>query len=222
MPDSRRAGNSGRPEKKATLRLSQRELTRLSTTVVLILVLLMLYGGYRAFLNFKAGRDAVIARDNLHRLHGAFKAYAQDWDGRLPPAANWTEAIQGYLTAPPGTPGGPASYLQGPGDGETVRYVYNELAAGYNLEPTRPEEDRQKDLPPDQLVLLIEQPGAKPNATNKIPPQNSAQAEDELFKQLNFPHNAGDMEKATTVVLYASGRIKYIIRKDTMVGSKTP
>jgi hypothetical protein len=222
-----------RPEKKATMRWGQRELSRISAAVVLVFVVIGGFFAYRFYRNFKAQRDIVIAKMNLLALYKALANYAQDWDGRLPPADHWTDAVAGYLSASPGTPGGKLAALHGPGDGETIGYVYNDLAAGYNLEPTgghewlhgqaattnptkRPkaDEDRQKEVAPRDLVLLIERPGAAPNSHVAIPPQVNEQGRQALFKQLAFPHFADDPNNATTVILHGNGTLSVDIRRD--------
>src|SRR5579871_2130485 len=109
-----------RPERKATLRLGQRELNRITLIVIAIIAAALLYAGYRGMQGFKAHRDVMLARDHLLALHKAMQGYALDWDGHLPPADHWMDSVSGYLSAPPNTPGGPKSYLHGPGDGETV------------------------------------------------------------------------------------------------------
>jgi hypothetical protein len=201
-------------ERKATVRLGQRELSRITLVVVLLVLGVLAFGGWRVFKNFKAQRDIVIATTNLHALSNAMQAYSLDWDDRLPPAESWTDAVVGYLSAPPGTPGGKMSYLHGPGDGETVGYVYNDLAAGYNLHPTYEKQDRQKEVDPGRLVLLIERPGAMENEHVHIPPQDSLQGEQALAKELSFPHYADDTNNATTVVLFADGTIRRFTRRD--------
>jgi hypothetical protein len=199
-----------RPEKKATLRLGQRELSRISLAVILVIVAALGFGVYRLFLNFKSQRDIVIAQSNLLALHKAFRGYAEDWDGKLPPAEHWTDAVTGYLSAARGVPGGREALLQGPADSGTVGYVYNDQVAGYNLE--RP--DTQKYGNPSRLVVLIEKPGAQPNEHVSIPPQDSSQGEAALYKLLSFPHYASDPDKATTLILFADGHIERRQRRD--------
>ncbi len=201
-----------RPSKKATLRLDQRLLTRLSYAFVLMLVLIFLPVGYRVYLNFKSQRDITIGRNNLLNLYKALATYAQDWDGRLPPSERWAELAAGYLHAPPNTPGGAMSYLRGPGDGEDIGYVYNEAAAGYNLEPTN-KDDRQKDMAPNELVLLVEKVGAKLNEHALLPRQKGMEA-DKLGKHLDFPHFTSDPKGATSLVVLASGRIEQRTKQD--------
>ncbi len=199
-----------RPEKKATLRLGQRELSLISLAVILLITGALVFGGYRLFVSFRSQRNIVMAQSNLVALYKAMRGYAQDWDYRLPPADTWTDAVQGYLPSPPGMPGGKEAYLHGPSDLGEVGYVYNDLAAGYNLE--RPE--LQKSASPNRLVLLIEKPGAGRNAHAVIPPQGNAQGEAALAKMLSFPHYADDAERATTLILYADGHIERPIRRD--------
>jgi hypothetical protein len=220
-----RPENLRMPERKATLRLGQHHLTYISITVILVVLIPLLWGVYRSFLGFKAQRDTVIAQDNLRTIYGAMKNYADDHDGHLPPAESWTEEVAGYLSAPPNKPGGKLSYLRGPGDGEEVGYVYNDLASDYNFEPkaafgqaaeeARKNRKREKErIDPNHLILLIEQPAAPNNAHLKIPAPDSIQSEQELYKLLAFPHNHDDPDGAKTVILYANGKIDTIIRKD--------
>jgi len=208
-----------RPERKATLRLGQRELSRLSLAVVLVVVLGLLYGGYRIFLGFKSNRDVVLAQDNLHTLYNAMRFYSNDYDGKLPPAENWSDAVSGYLSGSTSRPGGRDAYLTGPGDGEDIHYVYNDLAAGYNFEPPAPfgketKPDKSSNIDPARLPLLIERPGAALNAHEPIPPQTSMQNEAELGKLLSFPHGSDNPDNARTVILYADGHIDIVTRKD--------
>lgn len=203
-----------RPERKATVRWGQRELSRISLAVIVLLVVTGGFAGYRVFKNFKAQRDIVIARENMLAIYTALSLYAKDWDGRLPPADQWTDAVLGYLSAPPNKPGGKEAFLHGPGDGEDVGYVYNNRAAGYNLEPTDDKNDRQKEVAPNRLVLLIEKTGAGPNAHTDILPQGSSEGEKSLSEQASFPHHADDADNATTVVMFANGTPATMIRRD--------
>ena len=93
-------------------------------------------------------------------------------------------------------------------------YVYNDDASGYNLEPNGKENDRQRKIDPHNLILVIERVGAQRNAHAYLPPQDSASHEDELAKQLTFPHDAGDDKNASTLVLYADGNIVTLTRQD--------
>ena len=195
---------TGMPRKKATIRLGQREMGRLSALVLVILALALFFGGYHLFRNFKSRRDIVIGRSNLLAIYKALNGYAQDWDSRLPDAKTWSDNVAGYLSVPQGTPGGPLSLLHGPGDNGTVGYVYNDAASGYNLEPTG-KNDRQAGISPDRLVLLIERVGAPLNAHEDIKPEDEDQKD--FFHRLTFPHYSEDAENATELVLYANGRI---------------
>ena len=210
MPDEL----SARPERKATIRLGQRELSRISLTVILLISAGLLFAGYRLFLGFKSQRDITLARANLHTISVGLSAYAQDWNGKLPPAERWQETVAGFLPSSGGRNSGAGSVYSAPGDGADVGYVYNELAAGYNLEPTDKEHDRQKKLPLDQLILVIERTGAPLNSHVLIPAQGDAQGEAALYKVLDFPHNASDPQKATTVLLYANGSVVTRTKQD--------
>ena len=209
MPDD----FSARPERKATIRLGQRELSRISLAVVVAITAGLLFAGYRVFLGFKSQRDITLARANLHTIGVGLSAYAQDWNGKLPPADRWQETVAGFLPGSGGH-GGVDSLYSAPGDGANVGYVYNELAAGYNIEPIDKEHDRQKTLPLDQLILVIERTGAPLNSHVLIPPQGDAQGEDALAKLLDFPHFASDPQKATTVLLYANGTVVTRTKQD--------
>jgi hypothetical protein len=203
------------PRRRATVRLSQRELTRISCGVVVFIIMVLGFLGYRALLGFKANHDLSIATDNLKRLHQAFYNYAQDWDQRLPPTEHWSEAISGYLSSGGVQPGGPLASLHGPGDGAKIGYVYNDLAAGYSLEPgNRDMAGTQNAVADTRLVLLIERPGAGPDEHVVIQPQGNATAEKALFELLAFPHGADDVDHAATVVLYASGSQRVMTRRD--------
>jgi hypothetical protein len=223
-PVTRHTAPPRAPQRKATLRLHQRHLTYISAFVVLVVVVPLIYGLYKSFLGFKAQRDTVIAQDNLFALYKAIKGgYSPDNDEKLPPADQWTDVAAGYLSAPPNKPGGKLSYLHGPGDDGDVGYVYNDLASNYELEPKQPfpgvaqPAPSKSDKPrvdPDRLILLIEKPGAQPNEHEKIPPPDSIQNQEELYKLLAFPHNHDDPDGAKTVILYASGKIDIVTRKD--------
>ena len=101
------------------------------------------------------------------------------------------------------------SFLEGPSDSKTVKYCYNDAAAGYSIQ-----DDSAKTVEPKDLVLLIEQPGAEDNAHADIPIQGTARGEQGLFKLLHFPHYEFDPDNATTVILYASGTVAVRTRKD--------
>lgn len=196
------------------MRLSQRELSRISLAVVVIVVCALGFGLYRLFVNFRSARDIVIAKENLLTIYKAAILRSDDWEHHLPEADKWTDQVAGYLTAPPNTPGGPMSYLQGSGDGsQPIGYVYNDLASDYNLEPGG-NDTKSRNIDPSRLVLLIERPGVGSNAHVSIPPQVSQEAEQALYKQLSFPHYSDDPKNATTVVLFASGRIVTMTRQD--------
>jgi hypothetical protein len=215
------------PERKATLRLGQHHLTYLSIIVVAAVLLPLIWGLYRGFVGFKAQRDTVIAQDNLHAIYSALTSgYTEDHDGHLPPADRWTDEVTGYLSAPPNKPGGKLGFLHGPGDSGEVSYVYNDLASDYEFTPkpaafgssaqeASKSQKREQERPdPSRLILLIEQPGAAPNAHMKIPSPDSIENQRELYKLLTFPHNQDDPDGAKTVILYANGKIDTITRKD--------
>lgn len=205
------------PKRKATVRLSQRELSRISLAVVLVIVGLLLFGLFRVFQGFKSSRDIVIAQDNLLALHKAMRQYAGDWDNRLPDAEKWRDSTLGYLSAPPHKPGGAMAYLHGPGDNGTVGYVYNDLASGYNVETGKTSKEKtgvEMPVDPSRLVVLIERPDAPDNAHVRIPPQGNAQGEAALYKELTFPHNSQDEVNATTLVLFADGSVSRLLRRD--------
>src|SRR3954471_7311589 len=95
-----------RPERKATFRLGQRQLSLMSLAVIVVIVLGLGVGMYSMYIQFKITRDLTIADSNLHALHQAVHGYAMDNDEQLPKAEEWTDQVSGYLSAPPGTPGG--------------------------------------------------------------------------------------------------------------------
>ena len=198
--------------KKATFRLGARELSLITKAVVVIFSIPLLFVGYGAYKNFKSRRDITIAKSNLQRIFQAFQLSAQDSRDRLPTADHWTETALGYLSAPPNTRGGKESYLSGPSDGSDTAYVYNEIASDFSLEPTGKEEDSKID--PSKLVLLIERAGAKMNDHIKIPPQVDQASEQALYKELQFYHFSDDEQGATTVILFANGRIVERQRRD--------
>ncbi len=198
-----------RPERKATLKFGQHGLNVILTIVILCIALPLLFVGYHVALNFKAKRDITVAESNLHGLYQALYHYSLDWDGKLPPAEFWTDDAAGYLPSASGISGGKLSYLQGPGDGDAIRYEYNELASGFNMQ-----DERDRKMDPSDLVLLIERPGVEKNARVSIPRQGNSQAESALFKLLTFPHYSDDPDNATTVILYASGTVSVRTRKD--------
>ncbi len=199
---------------KATLRLGQRELARITMAVIAVIVAGLLYGGWKGVEGFKSKRDMVIAQDNLLNIYRGMRGYALDYDSKLPPAENWSDAVIGYLNSSQARPGGREAYLIGSSELGRVSYVYNDAASGYNLEPNGKEDDRQRKIDPAHLILLIERVGAARNAHAYLPPQDSVAHEDELAKQLTFPHYADDDKNAATVVLYADGNIVTLTRQD--------
>ena len=216
MSDPNSQSPNPQPRRRgATVRLSQRELTRISCGVVVFIVAVLGFLGYRAMMGFKASHDLLIAKQNLHMLHEAFFNYAQDWDQRLPPAERWTESISGYLSSS-GQPGGPLASLHGPGDGKKISYVYNDLAAGYSLESGKrgSTEGARQSIDAGRLILLIERPGAEDNAHVNIPPQINPEAEQALLKHLSFPHGSDDTLNASTVVVYADGTQRVLTPRD--------
>ena len=203
-----------RPERKATFRLGQRQLSLISACVVLFVVAALGLGAYHLFVDFKNTRDIIVAEDNLRALHKAALGYAADWDNTLPVADKWTDQVTGYLSAPPNTPGGKLSYLHGEdARGQALHYVYNDLASGYKLERITPQEQRTA-IDPGRMVLFIEAPGEGANAHVRIPPRNTPEGEDALAKLLTFSHDPGDPNKATAVLIYANGSTERLTRKD--------
>jgi hypothetical protein len=199
---------------KATMRLGQRELARISMAVIGLIVLGLLYGAYKAVAGFKTKRDLVIAQDNLLNLYRGMRGYALDYDSKLPPADKWSDLVVGYLNSSQGRPGGREAYLTGTSELGPITYVYNDAASGYNLEPNGKENDRQRKIDPAHLILLIERVGREHNLHAELPPQDSAAHEEELAKQLAFPHDADDEKNASTLILYADGNIVTLTRQD--------
>jgi prepilin-type processing-associated H-X9-DG protein len=209
--------NFSPPRRNATLRLSQRELSRLSLAVILVIVGLLLFGVYRVYLQFRSNRDIVIAQDNMLALYKGMRNYALDWDGKLPDADAWHGATAGYVSAPPHKAGGASAFFTGPADDGTVGYVYNDLASGYNIDTGKTSKEKTgsvQNIDPSRLVLLIERAGATGSAHVTIPPQGSATGEAVLAKELTFPHFSGDDVNATAMVLFADGSVKRFIRQD--------
>ena len=199
---------------KATLRLGQRELSRLTLAVIVVIVAGLLYGGWKAVEGFKTRRDVVIAQDNLLNIYRAMRGYSLDYDSKLPPAATWSDDVIGYLNSSQARPGGKEAYLTGTSDLGPVAYVYNDAASGYNLEPNGKADDRRNKIDPHDLILLIERVGAPRNAHVNLPPQDSLSNKEELVKQMSFPHYADDDANASTLVLYADGNIVTLTRQD--------
>lgn len=206
---------SPKTDRKATLRLGQRELSLISIGAIIFSVAILAFFGYRIYLNFRITRDLIVAENNLRALYTAMHSgYAQDWEGKLPTAAKWVEQTAGYISAPPNTPGGPMSYFQGAADSGKVGYVFNDLASGYNVETGK--NAKGEAINPSRLVLLIERPGVPPDKSIHIPIplQGNMQGEEALLKELKFVHNSDDTKTATTVILYANGRVQRVQRQD--------
>ncbi len=205
---------------RATLRLGlgQRQLSRISLFFILIVGASVIYGAYHVFLGFKAARDIVIAKDNEAAIYKAFREYALDWEGKLPPVDHWSDSVAAELPSASDQPGGKMAYLHGPGSGREVGYVYNSLAAGYDFNPTSsfiPSKHAPKaQVPADALVLIIEKPGAPMNTTVAIPPQNTEAGRQALYKLLSFPHGVGKFDDRKTVILYANGHIEVDTPRD--------
>ena len=199
---------------KATLRLGQRELSRITLVVIAAIVLGLLYGGWKAVEGFKAKRDLVIAKDNMLNIYRAMSGYSLDYDSKLPPAESWADAVFGYLNSSQARPGGKESYLIGSSELGPVGYVYNDAASGYNLEPNGRPDDRRSKIDPHDLILLIERVGAPRNAHANLPMQDTQSHKEELFKQMSFPHFTEDENTAMTIVLYADGHIMTPTRRD--------
>ncbi len=201
-------------KRKATWRLGQREMTRISLAIVALIVMALLYGGWKAVEGFKSRRDLVIAQDNLLNIYRAMRGYSLDYDSKLPPAESWSDAVSGYLNSSQARPGGKEAYLTGTSELGAVGYVYNEAAAGYNLEPNGKADDRRNKIDPHDLLLLVERVGAPRNAHALLPPQDNLSHKEELLKQMSFPHYADDDKNAMTVLLYADGHIVTQTRLD--------
>jgi len=216
MSDPETPASRPMPERKATLRFGKFGLNAILIVVILMIALPLMFLGYRVVLNFKAKRDITIAENNLHSLYLSLSHYSLDWDGKLPPAQDWTEAATGYLPSASGLAGGKTSYLKGPGEGVKIGYIYNDLAAGYNIqdEEVVDASGRKHKLDPHNLILLIEHAGADDNQHLAIPLQGTANGSDALYKLLDFPHFSDDPTNATTVVLYANGTVAVRTRKD--------
>ena len=202
------------PQRKATFRLGQRQLSRLSLGVILFSIAVIFLLGYQIVQGFIVTRNIMVASTNLKQLYGAMGGYALDTNGDFPDAKVWRDQTVGYLSASPGTPGGKMSFLNGATDSGAVGYVYNTLASKYN--PERGETADKKAIPASKLVLLIERRGVSKDAneTVEIPPQTSEQGIQALGKVLEFPHKADDKDAATALVLFADGHIERKTRRD--------
>ena len=204
-----------RPERKATLRLGQRQLSLISLTAISIVVVALCWITYRGFIEFKVTKDILASEDNMRALYKAMRGYSLDTDEKLPLADKWTDQVAGYLSAPPSQPGGKMAYLHGEDEnGRPIHYVYNDLVSDYKLEDRITPEEQRKTLELNRVVLLIEKSGESSNDHVLIPPRNTPQGEEALAKLLTFPHNAGNPDKATTVVLYANGTTERLTPKD--------
>lgn len=205
---------------KATRRfkLGQRQLTRLSVAFVLVVLIGVGIALNRVYLSFKAERDLVITKTNETEIYKALRACTLDYDNKLPGATQWETIALGYLSVPAGTPGGRMSLLHAPSDEGTVGYVFNSEAAHYDYEPPSSFEHLSQAPPhqtsPGNLVLLIERVNATMNASVPIPPQNTQQGRDALYKLLQFPHGVSDPKTAKTAILYADGHIEVDTRRD--------
>ena len=143
------------------------------------------------------------------------RGYSMDTDEKLPLASKWTEQVAGYLSAPPSLQGGKMAYLRGEDEnGRPIHYAFNDLVSEYKLEDRTTPEEQRTTLELRNVVLLIEMPGEGANDHVRIPPRNTPKGEEALAKLLAFPHNAGNPDKATTVVLYANGTTERMTRKD--------
>jgi prepilin-type processing-associated H-X9-DG protein len=196
------------PQRRATFRLGQRQLSGLSLGVIILSSLIVLLFGYQVVHNFIITRNIITAENNLRQLYKAMGSYAMDTDGQLPDATRWRDQTVGYLSASPGTPGGKLSFLNGTTDSGTVGYAFNTLASKYNTETG--ETPNRKPIPANRLILLIEKRGVAKNAneTVTIPPQTSEESIQELGRILQFPHRSDDGDGATAVVLFADGHIE--------------
>lgn len=199
---------------KATMRLGARELARISLAVIVMIVLGLGYGLWKTVQGFKVKRDMVIAQDNLHNLYQAMLSYSLDDNSKLPPAASWQDDVTGYLSASQARPGGKEAFLTGTSEQGPVAYVYNDAASGFNLEPNGKEDDRRRKTDPHDLILLIERPGAPRNAHADLPAPDNMAHEEELVKQMSFPHEVDSGDDASTFVLYADGHITKLTRRD--------
>jgi len=208
-------GTPTMPQRKATMRLDQRQLTLISWSAVALIVVLLLGVGYNVFLDFKNTRDIIVAEDNMRALYKAMRGYSLDFDEKLPTADKWTDQVAGYLSAPPNTPGGKMSYLHGEDEkGAPLHYAYNDVVSDYKLEDRITPEEQRKTLDLSHVVLLIELPGQADNDHVHIPPRNTPAGEDALAQALAFPHNMSNRDKATAVIIYANGSTERITRKD--------
>ena len=205
---------AGSPQRKATFRLGQRQLSYLSLGVILFSIAIISLLGWQILQGFIITRNMMVARDNLKKLYDAMGSYALDTDGNLPEASKWRDQTVGYLSASPGTPGGKLSFLNGGTDSGAVGYAYNTLASKYN--PEKGETPDKKSIPANKLVVLIEKHGVSKdaNATVTIPPQTSEQGIQALGKALEFPHKSDDKDAATAMVLFADGHIERKTRRD--------
>ncbi len=209
-----------RSGERATLRmgLGQRQLSRISLVFIIIISLGIAWAGYSVYRGFKTQRDLVYTRENMIALYKAMRAYALDHESKLPPAANWSDCVAGYLTAALDRPGGKMASLHGTSDMGAVGYVYNDYASHYNFDPPASflpgHQQAAAETPADQLILLIEKVGAPLNAHEPIPGMDSDQDRQQLAKMLQFPHGSGKPADAETMILYADGHIETDMRKD--------
>lgn len=206
--------SSAAPQRKATFRLGQRQMSFLSLGVIALSLAVIVLLGYQVVRNFIITRNMMVAADNMKQLYRAMGGYAMDTNGAFPDADKWRDQTSGYLSASPGTPGGKLSFLTGATDSGEVGYVFNSLASKYN--PEAGETPDKKQIPANRLVLLIEKHGVPKNANESmpIPPQTSEDNIQALGKILQFPHHADDADGATAVVLFADGHIERKTRRE--------
>jgi type II secretory pathway pseudopilin PulG len=192
------------PARRATLRLGARELHRMQTSVIVLILVLLALALRPWFLNTIQTRDFQVCQSNMRSISQALQNYAIDWDGAYPPAENWMDDAKAFLRGASGDPRAIDAAFHCPRDktGSASSYAYNTLFSG--LSPTLRSEDPKLLAQAARLgrleraVLVIEKHGARPNGHVELPDWNA------VARELTRPHQ---LKSPTGSLIRGSGGV---------------
>ncbi len=192
------------PAKRATLRLGARELRRMQTGVVCLIIVLLGLALRPWFLNTIQVRDFQVCQSHLRSISQSLQNYSNDWDGAYPPGEHWMDHSMAYLHVTSADPKAIEGAYRCPRDrtGEGYSYVYNSLFSGMN--PTvRSEEPKlvaqgKRLGRVDRAVLIMEKHGGQRNAHMEIDDWNVVRHE------MTRPH---ELKSATGSYIRGNGKV---------------
>jgi hypothetical protein len=174
--------------RRRTIRLGNRERSRLQMAVIVIICGMLMIVLWPIFMDFIEQRNFQVCQSNMLHIATGIQTYTHDWDDTLPLAASWTDACASHMAGTSGTGKDADSYLKCPIDntGKHCSYAYNSAMEGISL-TVRPADDeamsrRKRFGRIDRAPLIIEKHGVERNASIDLVDWNA------VIKNLDMPH----------------------------------